>query len=200
MKGILFKEDLFRTVISGRKTQTRRIALPGKAPRYKPGETVFLKEPYHPFDEGFLEYAYRYAQGSPERKAIRWKNKMFMPESAARYAIQISDVDVRLERLWDISPEDCIAEGIETRVTLGIARNYEAKGGGWFGSQRNILSVGLDDQPIQHLDTFMQVLRESYFSLWRSINGKSSFEDNPMVYVYDFELKPEHSWQRPAQI
>lgn len=188
MQGILFKEILYPRVVGRLKTQTRRLALPDKAPRYKPGETVYLKEPWMPFGSGITKYAYNYALGSRERKAIKWKNKMFMPESAARHFIRFSDEDVRVERLWDISPDDCIAEGILYRATLGIARNYEAKNGGWFGCQRNILSVGMDDEPIEYLEDFNEVLRQSYFSLWRSISGKASFEANPMVYVYDFEL------------
>jgi hypothetical protein len=67
MKGILFTEPLFHQVVCGEKTQTRRIIKPQPVTvfygtpvvkcdnqtgitdirsRYKPGETLYLKEPY----------------------------------------------------------------------------------------------------------------------------------------------------------
>lgn len=185
MKGILFKEHLFREVIAGRKTQTRRIAEVGKNPRYNPGEPVFLKEPYMNFDSGITEYAYRYAPDSPERNAIKWKNKMFMPQSAARHFIRMQDEPIRVERLWDISPEDCILEGVRSCFLsdVFIAWDYEKRC--WLCESKAILEFAGS-----RVEYATDVAVKSYFSLWRSINGTASFEANPMVFVYDFDFLP----------
>ncbi len=194
MKGICFKELLFHKVIEGTKTQTRRIinSQPderglsttnimfenyhgkGFLPKYKVGEVVYLKEPYlYEYDREEKGYKYYYKFSTAdilELKVIgvdiKWKNKLFMPESAARYFIEITAV--RAERLQDISEEDCIKEGIdsffnplfsETRYKDYLNPNSE-----WRSPQ------------------------SSYASLINKINGKDTWEKNPWVWVYDFEL------------
>jgi hypothetical protein len=146
MKGIIFTEPMFHKVASGEKTQTRRIIKPQPdfisdnfhwakknngdviLPRYKPGETLYLKEPYafaalHGFEEIYDDYdivypcpsenvpiVYKYSSYKHifVRKTI-WQNKLFMPAKYARHFIEITGV--RCERLQDISDEDCLKEG-----------------------------------------------------------------------------------------
>lgn len=92
-------------------------------PKYKVGEKVYLKEPYFIFDEEDNSCFYKYLPKvdwltdkefldnvNSISRLQGWKNKLFMPESAARYFIEITAV--RAERLQDISEEDCIKEGI----------------------------------------------------------------------------------------
>lgn len=195
MKGICFIEPLFNKVVTGQKIQTRRIINPqpdsrgfrttniifedwhGREirPKYKVGETVYLKEPYaETCDEyGTPIIAYKFG-GKPRLKLPdslgdeidtnwcidnypacgKWKNKLYMPESVARHFIEITAV--RAERLQDISEEDCIKEGI----TL-----YDENGkylGHWY------------------IDT--------YAALIDKINGNGIFQSNPFVWVYDFKL------------
>jgi len=122
MRGICLIEPLFYSTIEGRKTMMRR----KETSNYKIGEVLYLKEPYHIFDEegDVCPYKCLYKYGKEdfltqeEHNAVvteilklkAWKNKLFIPESAARYFIKITGV--RKERLQDISDEDCIAEGI----------------------------------------------------------------------------------------
>ncbi|GAH84602.1 unnamed protein product, partial [marine sediment metagenome] len=130
MKGICFTEDMFKLVITGEKTQTRRIIkdvpgywdLIGKGitqltafikpgtgemlnvyPRYFPGEIVYLKEPFFiplPFPGFDIIYKYTLSRANLE-SSYKWKNKLFMPEKYARYFILIKRV--RVEKLCDIS-------------------------------------------------------------------------------------------------
>jgi hypothetical protein len=149
MKGIMFTEPMFHKVASGEKTQTRRIVKPQPVnvfygtpvakcdnqtgmtdirSRYKPGETLCLKEPYritHIDNIWFMNYLYisekielNISAGNNKIKTILiqqekaksgWCNKLFMPEWCTRYFIEITGV--RIEQLQDISDEDCLKEG-----------------------------------------------------------------------------------------
>lgn len=204
MKGILFKEDMFKAVIEGRKTQTRRVikspsdffsvnwrpSEPEKKwvrqadadgfesflnkpvnPRYNVGETIYLKEPYvyrSKHDKVYYKFDYyqnnQLINGEPYAHD-GWKNKLFMPESAARYVIKITDVKV--ERVQDISEEDSMAEGVES---------IEGLAGTFYRSYQRI-----------NAHAFTQA-KFSFRTLWESINGKESWEKNPWVWVYHFEL------------
>ena len=82
-----------------------------------------------------------------------------MPESIARYFIKITGVSA--ERLQDISEEDCFKEGVE------LYNNYDGTYGGW---------------------TAPSTLKEAYAALINSIHGNGTWEKNPWVWVYDFEL------------
>lgn len=188
MKGICFKEPLFHATVRGSKTQTRRIMKPQPddgqiwssilglemKPRYKKGELLYLKEPYiddlsmdktfYKFDKAdFLEVQYKashlFGTGVPP---TLWKNKLFMPQSAARYFIKITDV--RFERLQEITEEDCIKEGIEMN-------NIPFEGWYWMKGYYST------DSPIL-----------AYERLIDQINGKGTWDSNPFVFVYDYEL------------
>lgn len=155
--------------------------------RYKVGETVYLKEPYHKIDmyigENVDDDLYYYKYGNCDwltdsekskvdaeiSKLKGWKNKMFMPESAARYFIKITSV--RVERLQDISDEDCLKEGIYKLPNLEPCTFY--------GISQNGTDACLGVNP-----------REAYADLINSIDGKGTWERNPYVWVYDFELSP----------
>ena len=95
----------------------------GIYPRYMPGETVYLKEPYFPIIDGDIMYKFdnwkvSHCHGTPPPDIlnIAWKNKLFMPEKYARYFITITWV--RIQRLDDISVSDAIAEGLDSEQTF----------------------------------------------------------------------------------
>ena len=48
-----------------------------------------------------------------------WKNKMFVKAGLMPHAIKITNI--RVERLQDISDEDCLAEGVEKDLADGLA-------------------------------------------------------------------------------
>lgn len=149
-------------------------------PKYKVGEIVYLKEPYILYQEEYqesktsqsgIQYAYKFGNhlsideitGKSDSK---WKNKLFMPESAARYFIEITAV--RAERLQDISEEDCMKEGIDSFFNpLFSETRY-----------KDYLNPNSECRSPQ----------SSYASLINKINGKGTWEKNPFVWVYDFRL------------
>ena len=98
-----------------------------------------------------------------------WKNKMFVKSEYMPNRIKITNI--RAERLQDISDEDCMKEGImEGEFMNTWDRFYYDEWG---------------DVP-NHI-TF-KTPREAYASLIGKISGKGTWEKNPWVFVYDFEL------------
>lgn len=109
----------------------------GCKPRYRVGEVLYLKEPWVFLESKTTDfwngYAYKFGARSgcaiSERGAelggteIKFKNKLFMPASAARAYIRITGI--KCERLMDISDADCIAEGIQ-KTGYGY-KNYSSK-------------------------------------------------------------------------
>lgn len=89
-----------------------------------------------------------------------WKRpSLFMPRAASRLLLEITDV--RVERLQDISDEDAKAEGVEKWPD----GNYKAYG--------------------KHAGKYSKA-RDSFFSLWKSINGPYSYYENPFVFAITF--------------
>lgn len=76
-------------------------------------------------------------------------------------------VNVRVERLNDISEEDAIAEGCQRKKS-------------WSGLDGCIGQVGY-------------TAKESFSELWRSIYGDESWESNPWVWVIEFKRVQEQS-------
>jgi hypothetical protein len=79
---------------------------------FKPGETVYLKEPYYiDLSDGlFAGYVYGSTISEEAKKYCKRNNKLFMPEKYARHHIEITGV--KAERLQDISDEDCMDNGV----------------------------------------------------------------------------------------
>lgn len=93
----------------------------------------------------------------------RWRPSIFMPRSAARLFLRVTAV--RVERVQDISEDDCYAEG-----TLEWA----------------------DAQDLRHNDgtpAKWPSVRHAFEALWGSINAKRGYgwDANPWVWVYEFE-------------
>ena len=97
-------------------------------------------------------------------------NKMFV--SAKEMPHQIRITDVRVERLQDISDEDCIAEGVCKWTKDKELFKYDMADG------FEMFEWG--DMP--------RTPREAYAALMDRISSKGTFESNPYVFVYEFEL------------
>ena len=85
---------------------------------------------------------------------------------------QIKITNVRIQRLQDISDEDCLAEGIRK-----IESNKISKAFGFDNSYEIPNQFPVFDSP-----------REAYAALINKVSGNGTWESNPWVFVYEFEL------------
>ena len=95
-----------------------------------------------------------------------WKNKMFVKAEYMPHRIRITGI--KAERLQDISDEDCLREGL-------LAGEQEPKMYGFRLPKGTVLS-------------FMTP-REAFAALIDRISGRGTWQRNPWVYAYTFELK-----------
>ena len=109
-------------------------------------------------------------------KPFHWKPSIFMPRVASRITLEITAV--RSERLHAITEADAIAEGIEQRESCAW-NNYH------FHSAHPKRGVTVTDE--QHRIRGYVDPRNSYRSLWQSINGAGSWDANPWVWVIEFK-------------
>lgn len=126
-------------------------------PRYKVGEIVAVAQSYA--DIGIEPFAFCEAA---------WRNKMFVKAELMPYQIKITNV--RIQRLQDISNEDCLKEGI-----------YKGQCG---SADTHFMDVYYYKGDIQPYCT----PREAFAALIDKVSGKGAWESNPYVFVYEFEL------------
>lgn len=191
MKKIIFSEryGLQQAVLDGTKTMTRRIVPEGTicmgqmevgilggnlADRIKDHslylwhEEVAVAQSYRTLIEtGYL--ADEREDGWVNEKYIvsaGFRNKMFVKAKYMPHRIRITSI--RIERLQDISEEDCLREGVEKwidcYIVSGIMENH---------GKNNVCF----DSP-----------REAFASLIDRISGRGTWQRNPWVFVYEFEL------------
>lgn len=210
------KYGLTKAVLEGRKTMTRRRIVPPRTmegkdvygfavikypranqpievmaldadgaqignilPKYKPGEVVAVAQSYKlceydpmllqqvwvkkptlfpdidPYSSlmGWVDLPMKYHKG--------WDNKMFVLADLMPHQIRIKNV--RMERLQDISGQDCLREGVQE---AGLHSYY-------VHSQNDILGLSA----------------KGVFSiLIDKISGNGTWDSNPWVFVYEFEL------------
>lgn len=195
MNKIMFNDNygLTQAVLEGRKTQTRRIIKcdnitarhwnpafnaqhlyytdeRGKCqlidsdtdkiivPTYRVGEVVAIAQRY---SEIGIE-PFPFCESG-------WNNKMFVSADKMIHRIRITDVMV--ERLNDISDSDIKAEGID--YVNGYSESYFFG----FGVKTDKEWIKLGNSP-----------REAYASLIDKVSGKGTWQSNPYVFVYEFEL------------
>jgi len=105
----------------------------------------------------------------------KWRPSIFMPRWASRLELEITEV--RVERLNAITEADAIAEGIEQRESCAW-NNY------LFQTAHPKRGEKITDE--QHRIRGYVDPRESYRSLWESINGPGSWALNPYVWALTF--------------
>lgn len=208
---ILFSTPMVQAILEGRKTQTRRIVKPQppldnedddilverddcmgypalvaswegetqihnvKFPYGVEGDILWVRETWRQLIDcttgekaGFTycatdeEVAITESLEKRFKSKIKWKPSIHMPKEACRLFLKIKSV--RVERLQDISEKDAIAEGVKMVDGETMYQNYYLGEGTWETSAKN-----------------------SFCSLWESINGPESWEANPWVWVIEWE-------------
>ena len=201
MKKIMFSDafSLTEAVLSGRKTQTRRIIkrnqlfkrdpdgmwtddekkaweksgisesdfqseedmrnafewLKAHAP-YKVGEVVAVAQAYKDFGAYCLD-----SRAMTDKRFVKAE---YMPH-------QIRITNVRVEKLQDISDDDCLAEGVEK-----------------VSECENLYRINIFHKSGRVAHIHGSSPRAVYAALIDRISGKDTFQSNPWVFVYDFEL------------
>lgn len=156
-------------------------------PKYAPGDRLWVRETCATWGRGPerapVEYPVAYAADDPEWEGIKhdakvssgdeWKIRpsIHMPRWASRLTLIVTDV--RVEWLQDISEEDAIAEGVE------------CDSDGW----RDYLMPQTQ---------CCAAARDSFRSLWDSINGAGAWDENPWVTVTSFAVHRQNIDQMEA--
>ena len=106
----------------------------------------------------------------------RWKPSIHMPRWASRITLEVTNI--RLERLQAITEADAQAEGVESFPLQG----YEPMPGD------DRMTVWRDYQrKIQDDKAGCFTARNSFETLWESINGAGSWDANQWVWVLEFK-------------
>ena len=201
IKPILFNTKMVRAILDGRKDATRRIVkgfIPDDAvwgyTAFTPkgyiscrgtfadgygekffklpcesGDILYVRETWKKAPNGY--YYYEDWQKDDIADVTKWKPSIHMPKEAARIWLKV--IDVRVERLQDITYNGALREGSEgircDHVALGVHGCTDCMNTGWI-------------EPPQV--EFMQI--------WNSTIKKSNldrygWDANPWVWVIEFE-------------
>lgn len=169
-------------------------------PKYKVGEVVAIAQSYKTINE-FYEIAYKRHNSFhgqivtkydiPFKEIVKWfnlreslkdtagwTNKMFVKADLMISHIRITNV--KIERLQDISDDECLREGVEfskERYDYDGTKSYFVQGIKEIGNRFMRMFY-------KHFDT----PREAFAALIDKVSGKGAWNSNPYVFAYEFEL------------
>ncbi len=137
--------------------------------KYKVGEVVAVAQSYERIGVHPQHYISRPDIDGYQiiSKHKGWRNKMYVSADLMPHQIRITGI--RCERLRDISDEECIKEGV------------------YAGSQAL-------EYPYYFIDTKQFLIcdykspREAFAALIDKVSGRGTWDRNPWVVVYEFEL------------
>lgn len=183
---------LTRAVLNGNKTMTRRDAklfnidtmekwdkelseeykkkCIDQLTKYKVGEVVAIAQSYsdvlHEYSKqgktnGFLKIAC-------DADVAGAYNKMFVRAAEMPHHIKITNI--RMERLQDISEEDCLKEGVY-KIDFAL-------------KERGSYSFRYENEWYEQYHT----AQEAFAALIDMVSGKGTWKSNPWVFIYEFDL------------
>ena len=176
MKKIMFSDAfcLTQAVLNGSKTMTRRVLRDNvplgnweetaKHLPYKVGEVVAIAQSYK---EVYPNADFEMVGNGFMTESAGWNNKMFVRADLLPHHIRITDIEI--ERLQDISDDDIIREG--------VWQFYDNK-------DLFYVSKNIGYAP----DVAFPTAREAFWFLIDKVSGKGTWESNPLVVAYSFEL------------
>jgi hypothetical protein len=213
-RPILFSSPMVRAILEGRKTQTRRVMKIQPRHDWHPevGYCAYEQEDGNPgpdfFGAGDEIECYRCPYGAPgDRLWVRethirrgdramyradvdpveaaglggmyggWTPSIFMFRKHSRITLEIADV--RVQRLQEITEQDARAEGVEPNW-CGDLKGWNPEEHGWI----DYLQTCEDSDPCW-------TAKDSFQSLWQSINAKRGFgwDVNPWVWASTFRVE-----------
>lgn len=140
-------------------------------PKYKVGEVVAIAQSYETiFHSGNCPKDFFIDSSTIDKKycGAGFINKMFVKADLMPHHIRITNI--KIERLQDISDKDCLKEGI-----------YEDSGDDEFPP-----SIFYDFEG--NKDDGFDTPREAFASLIDKVSGRGTWNNNPYVFAYEFEL------------
>ena len=145
--------------------------------RYKVGEIVAVAQSYKSVFEESLNYAiprYHWLDDHIDEKGFA--NKMFVKACEMPHQIRITDI--KIERLQDISEEDCLKEGIIRRDDMINSR------------MEDVVRYTFENSFVGGIYKTYATPREAFAALIErpGIGHKGDWSKNPWVVVYSFEL------------
>lgn len=213
MKKIMFSEryGLEHAVLAGTKTMTRRIipidlynqtdwkavaegdfeaVVDGEGyyhdirncGKYRVGEEVAIAQSYETLanshycsELGMMDSPTTFKK---EFCGNGWGNKMFVKAEYMPHRIRITGIKV--ERLQDISDEDCLREGVYKHNAAPDALGMD---------RYKFIAYAYNATPGKNIKRWwFQTPREAFAALIDRISGRGTWQSNPWVYVYTFEL------------
>lgn len=198
MKKIMFSDAFCLTlaVLNGKKTMTRRLLKVPKTcngkevysfnvltnnagtqcvdlvdengdvlgiwkPHYEVGEVVAIAQPYKDI---YPNADFEMVGDGFMTESAGWTNKMFVKASLMKRHIRITDIKV--ERLQDISDEDVLREGV------------------WQMGELFYVNKAVGEAP----EVAFPTAREAFWYLIDKISSNGTWESNPFIAAYSFEL------------
>lgn len=136
-------------------------------PKYKVGEMVAVAQNYKNagvVGDTTVDFPRLWDDGD-----AGYLNKMFVKPKLMPHQIRITNV--RLQQLQDITDEECLLEGVQLYRETTL---------------RTVATINdiKDEEQYRYFDT----AREAYSFMIDALNRKGTWESNPWVFVYDFEL------------
>ena len=194
-RPILFSTDMVRAILDGRKTVTRRLIRPQPKTEIKSGmmghwsigsdvrefvcpygvfgDKLWVRETWcnlEDDDHYKTDYIYK-ADELQDDEYIRWRPSIHMPRTVARLFLRV--IDVRAERLQDITEEDAAKEG----CTI-------------YNKGKPCFPMGSGYPPTSGIDEMAEcVHRASFCWKWNECYDKRGFgwDANPWVFRIEFE-------------
>ena len=187
MKKILFndKYGLTDAVLNGAKTMTRRIipqkildkcVVSGEAMLHAPfqvGEIVAIAQSYSDVLEEMITKKDGFGKEESDFQdewygTPGWNNKMFVGSNRMLHHVRITDM--RVERLKEITEEDCLREGV-------------------LKSDKYAMPYGIPDLKAPNgVFFYYSTPKEAFAALIDKVGKRGTWDSNPWVYVYEFEL------------
>lgn len=214
---ILFSTEMVQAILEGRKKMTRRVVNPQPntqfrkddririykrgdkwevkdklsdcfsrldcfSCKYDVGDILWVRESFasSPFDDNVFVYkadAFKHINTPNKHK---YKPSIHMPKKACRIFLKVTDV--RCERLHEITEQDAVDEGI-----LDMWSNVYDKKDNLHAYLKYDVTHKEKMEPGGHWAHVADDAIHSFQSLWAKINGQSSWDANPYVWVISFE-------------
>jgi len=146
-------------------------------PKYKVGEVVAIAQSY--LNLSLAEVSQWKSNGNKTtiNSLAGWTNKLFTKAELMPHHIRITNI--KIQRLQEISNEDCLKEGI-------IKTIHKSADGEW-GRYYWHHGVTSSNCPYGQYKEYSSPL-EAFASLIDCVSGKGTFKSNPYVFAYEFEL------------